>query len=613
MKRFSHAFHAVVCVAALPATLLLLPAAAAAAPTAVSGKVAKVILYRGQAMVTREVPLEGAAGAREIVVGALPEHVVSDSLFAEGSAGVEVRAVRYRTYAVGEATRDEVRQLDEQIEAVDEKIAVNGKTRELLAKQSAYLDQLEGFVAPTAKTELSQGVLDAEALKQITLFSFEQRQEILNKQVENEKEAKELAEELLLLQRKRAELTDGASQTAREAVVFAEKEGEAPEVIRLAYLVNGCGWSPSYTIRAGADREEVGIECNALIHQMTGEDWAGVDLTLSTASPALSAAAPGLAPFPVSLRQTGQQAEAPADLAEQLRSIRTRQQTAIVEFQNTLDLSGNIGSNWDANAAANDFQSLELVNPKSALRAVELEAAGAGDGPSLDYHIAAAVSLASRSDQQMVRIVQTSLPSTFHHIATPILTSYVYREARLTNNSQEDLLGGPIAVYLDGSFVGRTEMPTVARGQTFVVGLGADPQLRAGRELADKADSVQGGNRQLSFTYRLAVENYKSEPVEISVFDRLPHTERAADVEITLGELKDALSDDKLYQRVERPKGILRWDIEVPAGATGEDARLIEYGYTAEFDREFQLTATTADVPEQQREFEQLQRARIKQ
>ena len=595
MHKFTKALGATMFFAALLEMAVILPSAALAAPATISGKVTKVTLYRGQAMVTCEVPLDGAPGAREIVVGDLPEHVVSDSLFAEGSVGVEVRAVRYRTHAVGAAPREEVRQLDEQIEAVNQKISV----------------------APTAKTELSQGVLDAETLMQITLFSFEQRQEILDKQVKNEKEAKDLGQHLSLLQRKHAELTDGASQTAREAVVFVEKKGETPEVIRLAYLVNRCGWSPSYTIRAGEDRKEVQIECNALIHQMTGEDWSGVELTLSTASPALSSAAPGLAPFPVSLvpvsRGSAQQKRgARADLAKRLQSIRVRQDAAIIKFQNTLVFSDNIVSNWDANAAANDYQSLELLNPKSALREIELETAGSGDGPSLAYRIATPVSLASRSDQQMVRIVQTALPSTFHHIATPVLTNYVYREAEVINNSEEDLLGGPITVYLNGSFVGRSEMPTVARGQTFVVGFGADPQLRAKRELADKSDSVQGGNRRLSFKYRLVIETYKSQPVEVSVFDRLPHTERAADVAIELGELKDALSDDKLYQRVERPKGILRWDIEVPAGATGEDARLIEYSYTVEFDRQFQLAGVTADVPQQRREFEQLQRARNK-
>ena len=43
--------------------------------------------------------------------------------------------------------------------------------------------------------------------------------------------------------------------------------------------LDSCGWSPSYTIRAGEEQQDVRIECNALIHQMTGEDWSGVDLT----------------------------------------------------------------------------------------------------------------------------------------------------------------------------------------------------------------------------------------------------------------------------------------------------------------------------------------------
>ena len=610
MNRFKKSFVPVASLVALVLAVSGIPDLALAASTTEVGKVTKVTLYRGQAMVTREVPLKAGQGAMEIVVGDLPEQVVPDSLFAEGSQGIEVRAVRFRSQAVGEEPREEVRKLDEVIKEVSEKASLLSKTQELLAKQASYLDQLEGFVAPTAKTELSQGVLDAEALEKITTFSFQKREEILAKQVQNEKEMKTLEEQLSLLQRQRSELTDGASRTQREAVVFVEKMGDGPESISLRYLVESCGWSPSYTFRAGADCKEVAVECNALIQQMTGEDWSGVALTLSTASPALSATAPGLAPFPVVLKPTGEQQAEQADLATQAKSIRTRQQSAIMGFQNTLDIRSNISANWDVNAAANEFQDLVLQAPKVSLLTLELDAEGPGDGPSLTYHLAAPVSLASRSDQQMVRILQTILAGAFRHIATPVLTSYVYREAELTNTSEEDMLGGPITVYLNGSFVGRGEIPTVARGQTFVIGFGADPQLRTRQELVDKTDDVQGGNRELAFRYRLVVENYKDEPVKVSVFDRLPHTERAGDVRIKLDELEEVLSDDKLYLRRERPKGILRWDIEVAANAMGENARLIEYGYIAEFDRNFQLTAAASDSPEQRQEFEQLQRAR---
>jgi uncharacterized protein (TIGR02231 family) len=103
------------------------------------------------------------------------------------------------------------------------------------------------------------------------------------------------------LQRKRGEITAGASKTEREAVLFLQKQAAGPAEVRLNYLVNSCGWSPAYTMRSGADRKQVRIEYNALIQQLTGEDWSDVKLTLSTASPALSATGPGLAPFHVTL------------------------------------------------------------------------------------------------------------------------------------------------------------------------------------------------------------------------------------------------------------------------------------------------------------------------
>ncbi len=592
----------------------LAPATTCAAPLEVSGNVTEVTLYRGQAMITRAIPLEGPAGSMEIVVADLPERVVAESLFAEGGPGIEVRAVRFRTRAVGAAPREEVRKLDEAIEQTNEKLQVNKKHVELLGKRTAYLDQLEGFVAPTAKMELSKGVLNAEALQTVTRFSFEQRKLIAEEQLSLEKEAKELGKQLSLLERRRAELTGGASQTIREAVLFLEKSAEGKASVELGYLVSDCGWSPTYTFRATKDGKEIGVECSALIQQMTGEDWRDVSLTLSTASPALSAAGPGLAPFPVVLTQQPEQKKlSQKDLTAQIQSIRGRQTTAMRQNLKALSLGENIGSSWAANAAASELQCLELVNGKEVLSMLAAESAQANEGPSLNYQLAGTVSLASRSDQQMVRILQTSFGSRFYHVATPVLSSYIYREAELKNDSDQDLLAGPIAVYLDGRFVGRGEIPTVARGQTFVVGFGADPQLRARRELAQRSEDIQGGNRELSFVYRLVIENYKQEAVPVRVLDRLPHSDRPGDIRVKLGTLQDPLSSDELYVRTEKPKGILRWEVEVPAGSTGKDARIIEYAFTVDFDRNFWLSAATDSPQERQKEFETLQRARFAQ
>lgn len=590
---------------------------------AVTGKVDKVTLYRGQALVTRSVSIDAPKGAVELVVSQLPESVIPDSLYAEGDEGVEIRAVRFRARAVGQEPREDLRKLDLQIEETTADLARIGQMKKLATKRMEFLDKLEQFVAPTAKTELSQGVLNAASLEQITEFSFTQREKAVMDLLKNTQDEKTTRRKLALLQRQRQELATGSSRTIREAVLFLDKAVAGAVNLKLNYLVAKCGWTPSYNFRARSDGGEVKIEYNAVVRQMSGEDWNGVQLTLSTASPALSAKGPGLAPFRVVLaphrNSQGQQApnQSASDVAQQLSSIKGRREQALEQQLRAQDLRGNRDSSWAVNAVANDYQVLELTSGAGAnvLLTNKSRASVDVNGPSLRYHLDGKVSMASRSDQQIVRIMQADLESELYHVATPVLTNYVYREAELVNASNEDLLAGTVNVYLGGRFVGRGEIGTVARGQTFVMGFGADPQLRTRRELVTKDDKVQGGNRELSFEYRLVVENYKDEVVPVRVVDRLPFTDREAEVRVTLGEMEDKLSENAFYLRRERPKGILRWDVDVPAGAAGETARVVNYDYTVEFDRNMSIinpALAQAGQPSdnlklQQEEFESLE------
>jgi hypothetical protein len=614
-------------IATLGAVTLVVAQTSAAEP--VSGKATHVTLFRGQAQVTRTIPVEGAAGNIEVVVGNLPEQIEPNSLFAEGNDSVEIRAVRYRTRAVGEQPREEVRKLDREILDVQQQIQLTAKKQALMAKRAEYLGKLEGFVAPTAHSDLAKGVLDAEALERLTTFSFAEREKIAEQEIALAKQAHDLNEQLALLQRKHEEITAGASRTEREAVLFLQTSGAGPAEVRLNYLVNNCGWSPAYTMRSGNNHEKVRVEYNALIHQLSGEDWSDVSLTLSTASPALSASGPGLAPFHVTLAQetaananiAPNQKSAAADIfgrgnskgeiLEQLQGLNQKKNQSVQMANSAVAFDDQNRFNWSLNDASYGVQQLEINGDATALSVLRSEKLDDANGPTLSYSLPGNVSLASRADQQMVRIMQTDMDSEFHHVATPVLASYVYREAELQNSGDKDLLAGPITVYLDGRFVGRSEIPTVARGQKFVVGFGADPQLRARRELVEKKDGVQGGNRETRFEYRLILENYSNEKVLVRMLDRLPNADNAEDIRITLGEISDPISADKLYQREERPMGILRWDVDVPANAAGENARLIKYHYVVEYDRQFVVSLPTSKQMLQE-EFERLQRGRQK-
>jgi hypothetical protein len=231
-------------------SVMLLVATEGAADEAISGTVEKVTLYRGQALVTRVVPIDAPQGGVEVVVSNLPEQVLGESLFAEGDEGLEIRAVRFRARAVGQEPRDDLRKLDEQIE---QRVAEQEKTqkmKELAGQRMQYLDKLEGFVAPTASVELSKGVLNAESLERLTKFSFEQREQAAADLLALAQQEKETAKALALLQRKRSELAAGFSKTVREAVLFLNKADAGRKSLRLNYLVANCGWSPTYNFRA---------------------------------------------------------------------------------------------------------------------------------------------------------------------------------------------------------------------------------------------------------------------------------------------------------------------------------------------------------------------------
>ena len=82
-----------------------------------------VTVYQGQALVTRELEVPQAQGLLEVVVTNLPENVLPGSLFAEPADGVQIRSVRYRARPIEEDVRKEVRELDQQIQDVQDKFA----------------------------------------------------------------------------------------------------------------------------------------------------------------------------------------------------------------------------------------------------------------------------------------------------------------------------------------------------------------------------------------------------------------------------------------------------------------------------------------------------------
>src|SRR5262249_23936327 len=164
--------------------------------------------------------------------------------------------------------------------------------------------------------------------------------------------------------------------------------------------------------------------------------WNNVNLMLSTASPVLSASGPGLAPFHVTLTteaQANAQTSAPRSgpgkaqsvgnlfgrglskdqVQEQLAGLNSQRSQSVKAAHNSVIFDEQNKLNWNVNTAAYGLQQLEINGDATTLSVLRSEKSDEANGPSLSYQLSGAVTLASRSDQQMVRILQTDMDSKF--------------------------------------------------------------------------------------------------------------------------------------------------------------------------------------------------------
>jgi uncharacterized protein (TIGR02231 family) len=552
-----------------------------------AGEVIAVTLYRDTARVTRRIQVPaGQAGPAEFIIAPLPTATVPESVHADHDLGVSVRSVtcRARDPLNPDHLNAEVARLDRSIRETERAMATARNEIALRRIRQDYLRSLEKFVAPAAAQEMTHGVLQADELQKITTMHFREYESASQEILDNDFDLDDAAERLKALKSERDSLAKGPAVTY-EAVVFLDAPAPGGS-FNLNYLVRDCGWSPVYNVRGDSRGNQVALEFNALIHQVSGEDWNNTSLVLSTASPAEASSNPRLEPLYVSLAPSGE-GRPPAAIAYG-RALAGRQAAASASRGALPEQAVNLA----ANDSAASVQLIELSERLTDLRRLD-ESLPSRD-LTIDYPLEQHATVVSRRQSQIVPVLRHTTAAAFQHVAAPVLTSAVFREAVITNTSDHDLLGGPVSIYLDGAFTGRHSLPTIARGRSVTLGFGIDGQLRARRTLADRNEDVQGGNRRVTVTTEVVIDSFKQDAVTVHLRERLPHYEDTASLRVTLDTVSHPLSEDSDYLRFERPKGLLLWPLPVKPG-TGSSATTLRYAYSLEFDKNLLLSDLDAE------------------
>jgi hypothetical protein len=557
-------------------------------------RIVAVTVYQGTALVTREVEVPEGRNLVEVIVSPLPEQTVNSSLYTESADGIRVLSTRFRARAVKEDTREEVRAIEQKIreltqanEAIGHQLQVADQNLQLLAK-------LENFTAATMTQLMEKGMLNGDATIALSTYLMDTRGKTSADQVKARQQVQDNQRAIEFAQRQLAELTAGASRTLRDAVITVDKgNANAAGKVRLNYLVSAATWNPQYKLRAGKEKDPVQLEYLAAIVQQSGEDWAGVSLTLSTAEPMLNAAPPDLLALDIDVmaaaaaaNASGGKDEAGPQSAEKLKGNYFEAQRLRRQARDAL-IDNRSEAGWaDINTGAALEQTNELLAGDEAAASDDFKRAARAsrEGPSVTYHLKAALTIPSRNDQHLIEVARLEMSPEYFYKAVPVLTPHVYRLATLTNTSDQVLLPGEATMYLGSDFVGRMNLPLVAIGEQFTAGFGVDPQIQVSRDLASKSRTVQGGNQVHAYAYRIRVSSFKQTPVTVQVWDRLPRAE-AESVGVSLVSASPTLSEDPAYVRAERPQNLLRWDVKVEPGMNGEKAVTLAYDFKLEYDR----------------------------
>jgi uncharacterized protein (TIGR02231 family) len=486
-----------------------------------------VTVFRDRALVTRSMDARLTQGSSSVTFEGLPISLNAESLEAsvlKGKArivGVEL------TSGSGEVEeseridriREEARDLTEQLGQIRDRI-------EALLMQRAYLRstllEAAGGERPAPSLDTVKGTL---------AFVGEAERGIAAQLRTEEEQAEELGEKLQPLLIK----LDNPLATGNKVRVELDAEAGGAVEVSLRYQVHGAGWWPAYNARLDEKSGHVSLEYYGIVAQSTGEDWADVQLQLSTANPSAAGTLPVLGTW-----YLGRDAY-------------------YGDYSVVDNLMGGRGHYQDpAQVAAMAVPSAD----SEGLVQSEMTAGVRGSG-AVVFDIPGARSVAGDGSQQRLPMGSQTFAATMELAAVPKLVPSVYRQARFEYQGQVPMLPGAVATYTGGDFLGSGTVDSVLPGEELQLSFGTDDSIEIRRQLVSREQEHLGMGKKTvrwTFHFRIAVTNYAEGARTVRISDQLPVSE--------VDEVKVRLEETTPTDPAEESDGpgLLRWTVQLQPG-----------------------------------------------
>ncbi|MEG4627809.1 mucoidy inhibitor MuiA family protein [Microcoleus sp. w1-18aA5] len=536
--------------------------------------ISKVTVYTDRALVTRRGTVSLMGNEQELAIASVPATLETESVRATGAGTVAVRLLGVRTETVfsTEPVGDRTAELTQQIQELQtQRRGINDK----ITARKIQLKFVEGL------SEKSVGFFSSGIAKQ--QVGLNDTGELLNflgtnylKYVsaiaQHEKQQQELDNQIEALRQQLWQVQSPDSQQSFNIIVAIEPSGSGNFELEVSYVVRRANWTPLYDLRVNTTNNQINLNYLAEVNQNTGEDWAGVALTLSTAKPGMGTLPPKLQPWFIDIVHP--------------RSARSRQilmkptrATAGAEMERDyMELEMETEAQFAMMAGDGAAAAPESIAAQTAIAQVSIE------GGTVSFQVGGNTNIPSDGTPHKVTIFSENYPFKPEYIAVPRLVSFAYLQAVVVNPlTGATLLPGKANIFRDNTFVGSVQLENVSPGQEYKVNLGIDERLKIERELVERQvdKKLIGQQRRMSYAYRLNVTNLQQVQVHLTLKEQLP-VSRNEQIKV-----RSTLTNPKI---VAGEMGLLEWIMSLPPQAKQE----LYYQFVVEHPPD--LTVTGLDI-----------------
>jgi uncharacterized protein (TIGR02231 family) len=576
------------------ATSRLLGAPEAKDFAASEAPIEQVTVYKSRAEVTRRLRTELLVGNFDVSLVGLPSTVVEDSLRVEGTGSMTILQVSYTTdYStelVGDDTtlerelkklalQDELQQLQQKDLALKQ---ARDRVANVMGLVGTYSQNMASASSDEDKPRPTTGLEAFEAVVSFVAKKSEEADEEYNR---IDRERADLHKEILGL-KERLNLLSHSPKTKgyiRKATVSLEVTDAHPLELVFRYVVTGAQWLPSYDLRVETGDNRVALTYYGTVQQTTGEDWNAASLTLSTAEPSISGTPPALRPQSVGYPKP-LPPPAPMPYGGSYRSSAPKKKMSKAfgrsrarEEEEEGECDGELFAADMVMAGAPMMQSAMAPPPPPPAAVATAGVMGGGQSMgSIAYEIKRPSTVGCDGTPKRLTVGILNLQAEVTHYVVPSVTEAAYLRATLLNVTDYHILSSPdVSIFFGNSFVSRTNLRSVAPGESFDLFLGKDPACRVTR-LPDRVTtgkkSILGFSKTTSIVYQhnTVLVNSKAVPMTIALVEALPRS-RDEGVKVTLKVPKEedvlevqAGSDDTAVEmaleRIKRlaPEGVAR-------------------------------------------------------